>query len=108
MIKSRLFPGALKRSFPRMDAGASTTNRPVSGCHADTSALRLYQMSRYSPLVGPSPPLLGRWAPYHLDEVVQPDVPGKRCLHLIGIEFVILLRREDRFIQRQTDDRPPQ
>jgi hypothetical protein len=26
IMKARLFPGALKRSFPRMNAGASTTN----------------------------------------------------------------------------------
>jgi len=38
MIKLRLFPGALKRSFPRMNAGASATNRPVSGSQADTKA----------------------------------------------------------------------
>ena len=29
MIKSRLFPGALKRSFPRLNAGAPTTNPAV-------------------------------------------------------------------------------
>jgi hypothetical protein len=33
MIESRLFPGALKRSFPRINAGAPTTNYEICSSH---------------------------------------------------------------------------
>jgi hypothetical protein len=36
MMESRVFPGALKRSFPRMNAGAPTTNSEVCSSHADS------------------------------------------------------------------------
>jgi hypothetical protein len=52
MIESRLFPGALKRSFPRINAGAPTTNPEVCSAHAYSKALSF--SSIYGPTkVGP-------------------------------------------------------
>jgi len=46
---SRLFHGAFKRSFPRMNAGASTTNRLVSSSHADSLEAPEVLLSRTQP-----------------------------------------------------------
>ena len=43
--------------------------------------------------------LLGGGASYYLDEVVEAEMAGEGFLDLIGGEFVVLLRRHDRFIQ---------
>ena len=50
----------------------------------------------------------GRGASHYLDEVVEAKMAGEGFLDLIGGEFVVLLRRHDRLVQGQANDRPAQ
>jgi hypothetical protein len=52
--------------------------------------------------------LLGGRAPDNLDEIVQPELAGEGCFHLIGVELKVLLCRHDWLIQGQTDYCPAQ